>query len=445
LVNPRGRFRMNVDGFDCLCAVAILLTFILMSFAPAAPSRFGDLYFHVEAQNLAHALQGTGSWSDVTFIRAPGPVVYYAVPYLFVRPGSPDKTYWQAAVAWNALWMLIAVLLIRRATSLLENARAGKIAAALSLFAPFAVYYSFGVAAEAPAYVTATVFVYGWAAWRTEQARRLYSRGAVIACAGLVALILCRPNAVVVLAIAAACGCLGWLRTRRGDADAKFATWCTVAVLATVSLITISLKRLPSNRGLNEQGSNFSDVVFFGSFQFRSEPWDWRFWGKSTRSGSVDYQNWADTRQRLADEAAQSGQPISRLETRWALEDMLRHPVKRLQMFGVRVLALNVWIANSATPEAFGVGPFGGRSIYVLFHVILNGFALLPLFASFWFVASNRADFLRYWPLWGIWLGLLLFHALTYAEPRYMLPGLPGLAIMGGCVLAAKRRKMVLQ
>jgi 4-amino-4-deoxy-L-arabinose transferase-like glycosyltransferase len=446
LVNLRRRAGRGIDAFDCVCAAGILLSFILMSFAPAAPSRFGDLYFHVEAQDLAHAVRGTGSWSEVTFIRAPAPVVYYAVPYLFVPGGSPDKTYWQAAVVWNAFWMLIAVLLVRRATTLLANAAAGKIAALLCLLAPFAVYYSFGVAAEAPAYVAATVFAYGWALWRTSDTARLYSRGTLIAWIGLVALILCRPNAVVVLGIAAVCAYVEWFyRAQHERNHARFAVVCTLVVLAGVSLITISFKRLPSNRGLNEQAANFSDVLFFGSFQFRSEPWDWRFWGKSTRSGSVDYQNWVDARQALAEESARSGQTISSLETKWTLSDGLHHPVKRLQMFGVRVLALNVWIANSATPDGFRVGWFRGRWAYFLAHVFLNGFALLPLFASLCFLVWNRARFFSFWPLWGIWVGLLLFHALTYAEPRYMLPALPGLAIMGGCALGARRGPVVQQ
>ena len=203
-------------------------------------------------------------------------------------------------------------------------------------------------------------------------------------------------------------------------------------------LVSASLKRLPATRGVGEQASNFSDVVFFGSFQFRTEPWDWRFWGKGTRQGSIDYQNWLDKRQELTDESARTGIAVSRLEMKWAMNDIIHHPIKRLQMFAIRVLALNIWIVNSVDPSAFHVGSLGGRSAYFLFHIVLNGIALLLVFAAIWFLLLNRAEFLSSWPLWGIWAGLLLFHAFTYAEPRYLLPGLPGLAILAGCAFSGK-------
>jgi hypothetical protein len=439
LLNSRQPSHCHIDWFDLICIPALLLSFIVVSFLPAAPSKFGDIYFHQEAQTLARAIRGAGPWHDVGFARAPGPVLYYAVPYSFLAANSPEKAYWQAAVAWNAFAMAVAVLLIRRTGELLMNATAGKVAAALCLIAPFAVYYSFGVASEAPAYLAATIFSYGWARWRAEGIPCFASLGVALALAGLIGLILCRLNTLVVLGIAAVCGLAIWLyRSRRVGADTKFAAFCVVGGLATVLLVSASLKRLPATRGVGEQASNFSDVVFFGSFQFRTEPWDWRFWGKGTRQGSVDYQNWLDTRQKLIEESARTKEAVPRLEMRWSVNDIVHHPIKRLQMFAIRTLALNIWIVNSVDPNAFHIGAFGGRPAYFLFHIVLNGIALLLVFASIWFLAVNRTDFLADWPLWGIWGGLLLFHAFTYAEPRYLLPGLPGLAIMAGCALSSK-------
>ena len=439
LLNSRQPSRFHLDRFDLICIPALLLSFIVVSCLPAAPSKFGDIYFHVEAQTLARAIHGAGPWRDVGFARAPGPVLYYAIPYSFLSANSPEKAYWQAAVAWNAFAMVVAVLLIRRTGELLMNPAAGKVAAALCLLAPFAVYYSFGVASETPAYLAAAIFLYGWARWRMEGIPRLASLGAALALAGLIGLILCRLNTLVVLGLAAACGLAIWFyRSRRAGADTRFAAFCVVGGLATVLLVSASLKRLPATRGVGEQASNFSDVVFFGSFQFRTEPWDWRFWGKGTRQGSIDYQNWLDTRQELADESSRTGIAMSRLEMKWAMNDIIHHPIKRLQMFAIRVLALNIWIVNSIAPDAFHIGSLGGRAAYFLFHIVLNGIALLLVFASIRFLVSNRADFLGNWPLWGIWGGLLLFHAFTYAEPRYLLPGLPGLAILAGCAFSGK-------
>ena len=80
-----------------------------------------------------------------------------------------------------------------------DEPRCRKVAAALCLIAPFAVYYSFGVASETPAYLAAAIFLYGWARWRMEGIPRLASLGAALALAGLIGLILCRLNTLVVL------------------------------------------------------------------------------------------------------------------------------------------------------------------------------------------------------------------------------------------------------
>ena len=435
-----------VDKFDLICILALLLSFLAVSRLPATPSKYGDLYFHLEAQQLARTFHGVYSWKHVTVVRAPGPVLYYAVPYLFVQPNSPDETYWRAALIWNALWMAIAILLIRRTANYLLDPAAGKIAAVLALMVPLPVYYSFGVAAETPTYVSAVFFLYGWARWRSDRALR-FSSGASIAMAGLIALTLFRPNVLVVLGIAAFCAAARWLRhSKRGIRDAKFAILSIAVGLSTAVLVSLLVKNLPANQGIkNLQDKNFSDVLFFGSFQFRSEPWDWRYWGKTTRDGSLDYQNWLDTRQDLLQTSAATGEPISRLQTKWAVRDITHHPLTRLQMFAVRTLALNIWIVNSTQPANFHLGPLKGRSIYLLFHIILNGIALLPLFLSIWYLTISRANFFADWPLWGIWAALLLFHAFTYAEPRYMLAGQPGLAIMAGCALSERigRRRIV--
>jgi hypothetical protein len=183
-------------------------------------------------------------------------------------------------------------------------------------------------------------------------------------------------------------------------------------------------------------------VLLLGSFQFRSEPWDWRFWGKATREGSVDYRNWIDTQKRLIGESASTGESTSRLELAWTLHDIFSHPLIRAKMFLVRVLALNVWTVGSTKPSDFDLGPFRGRSAYVGFHVIANSIALLSIIASAWFLICNRTQFFTYWPLWGSWLGLLLFHAFTYSEPRYMLPAQPGLVVMTSAFLADRLKNI---
>jgi hypothetical protein len=167
LVNS-GAPRLRIDRFDVLCVLTLLFSFLVVSNMPAAPSKYGDKYFHAEAKILAHALRKTTPYTDVTFARAPGPSLYYAVPYAFASPYSSDETYWKIAFGWNIAWMIVAVFLIRRTGDYLADKHAGHIAVFLTLIVPLGVYYSFGVSAETPAFVAAALFLYGWARWQSE-------------------------------------------------------------------------------------------------------------------------------------------------------------------------------------------------------------------------------------------------------------------------------------
>jgi len=437
-----GRARRGLDAFDWFCVLALLLSFLVVSRLPATASKYGDMYFHDEAKTLANAFHGVASWDKVAFGRAPGPVLYYGLPYIAVPPGSSDDTYWRVALGWNAAWMLVAILLIRRSGELLGGAAAGKMAAALALLVPFAVYYSYGIAAETPAYVATVIFLYGWARWRAEPTGRTVSGGSLLALAGLFGLILCRPNALAVTGVAALCSFLWWARrSPRRTIDGRFAMLCILSSLLMVFLASTGLKFLPGTRGVATQAANLDEAMFLSSFQFRSEPWDWRFWGKATRRGSVDYQDYASAQNALQQQAAATGATVAHLQMDWALRDIVQHPWKHLRMSAVRALALNVWIVNSKKPGDFRLGPLKGWTVFLLFHVLLNAIALLTILASIWFLMAHRAEFLADWPLWGLWVALLLFHALTYAEPRYMLPAQPGLTIMAACVFGRKVAK----
>jgi hypothetical protein len=407
------------DAFDFLCSAALLLSFVLMSFMPIAPSKYGDIYFYEEAKNLSSAIRGEASWSEIAIPRAPGPALYYGLPYLLVRPGSPDHNYWRIAVGWNALWMVVAILLIRRAGATLGSANTGKSAAVVALMLPLAVYYSFGIAAETPGYVAAAMFVYGWAKWRSSLSPLLFSRGPLISMAGLVALLLCRPNAIVILGIAALCGLILWgRRSTRETADRRFAVLCMSTGIACVLLTSVALKYMPGKRGVNPQASNFTYVMIQGSFQFRTEPRNWSSWDKRSRAGSVDYQNWANTEAALATKSKETGIPSFRLQSDWLKDDIISHPWTHLKMSAVRLLAMNIWIVNSTQSDHFRVGSLHGLRAYLLFHAFVNALAVLPVLGSIWFLVGYRKHLASYWPLWGLWLGLLLFHALVYAEPR---------------------------
>lgn len=411
--------------------VLTLICFLIVGFLPFAPTPFGDVNFHQEAKALSLSLRGASAWTDLRISHAPGPALYYAVPYLFVPSQASDHTYWIAACLWNFFCTTLAVVLIYFTARLLAGEQAGRIAAILVLIAPFGIYYSFGIAAETPAFLGAAAFAYGWARFRKE-----LPAGAFICCSGLILLVLNRPNTLPVAALALLIAALGWTsKSAIMQAEARLALRCALFTFVTVVAASALLAMQHGNEGLRVQTTNIYDILLQGSFQFRSEPWDWRNWGKNTREGSKDYQSWLEERDRLLQRSLETGIHFRDVERAWVVDDVLRHPLLHLRMTATRALSQNVATVNSVHPDSFALGPIRGRWVFVVFHGLLNLIALLPLTGSIWFFAQRRREILSYWVLWSPWLALFTFHALVYAEPRYLLPSRPLLCIMSALAL----------
>ncbi len=427
-------FRVNL--FTAALVVAVLLSFWIVGSLPFAASQFGDIYFHEEAKALALFLHGAGPWSAIKISHAAGPVLFYTLPYLLVPAGSGGQAYWVAAYLCNLISILFATILVYRAACLLAKESAGRIAAILTLVSPFGVYYSFGVAAETPAYLGAAIFVYGWARHRTSEATCPW-----LACAGLIILILNRPNAAPLAGVALLIAAVGWIRKslvpRR---DAMFAFWCGLTSCLAISATYLLLAQQPGNAGLRTQATNASDIQLQGSFQFRTEPWDWRNWGRVTRQGSRDYENWSNEREAILRRSTETGASFGKLERAWVMQDIVTHPFLRLRMTAVRILSMNIAIVNSTTPASFGFGPIQGWWVFLCFHILLNAIGIAPVLGSVWFLFQFWGRLLTYWPLWAPWISLLVFHALVYAEPRYLLPSRPELCIMAALALTRYRQ-----
>ena len=425
---------MQVPQHKSFTGPLILLTlvcFLIEGLLPFAPTPLGDVNFHQEARALSLSLRGSNAWANLRISHAPGPALYYSIPYLFVPAGASEHTYWIAGSIWNFFCTTLATVLVYFTARLLAGERAGRIAAILVLIAPFGIYYSFGIAAETPGFLGAAVFAYGWARYRTHQAA-----GALISCSGLILLVLNRPNTLPVAALALLIAVLGWAsKSAVMRAEAKLALRCALVTFGAVVVASALLALQRGNEGLRVQTTNIYDILLQGSYQFRTEPWDWRNWGKNTREGSQDYQDWSEQRDRLLQQSLDSGIHFRDVERAWVVDDFLTHPMLHLRMTAVRALSQNVATVNSVHPDSFGMGPFRGRWVFFGFHGLLNLISLMPLAGSLWFFAQRRREILTYWPLWSPWLALFTFHALVYAEPRYLLPSRPLLCIMSALAL----------
>jgi hypothetical protein len=423
----------RVDRFDVLVVLFLVLSSVAVSMLSFAPKRLGDRNFHDEAKVLSLAILGEAPWSNVSITRAPAPVIYYLTPYLAVPPGSGEDAYWLAAFIWTIGWMSACALLLRRAGQMVGGPLAGKLAVLLTVLSPFQLYYSHGVTAEAPAYIGVVLFIYGFVRWqKTGKSWSPFRERAWLTWAGLSLFLLSRPNAGLILLIGLLAAAILWKRPEKRR-EAKFILSNLALVVLAVMISSVSV--MIFLRG--QQSENLSHVLFHGRFQYRTEPWDWRFWDDTTREGSADYAAWAEQWAELKRRSAEEDVPLSTLQWRWIGNDVISHPGLTLQMAGVRALSLHLTFINSQRPERFKLGPLKGRAGYLVFHVLVNAINLVLIFASLWFLFVRRSQLAANWSLWGPWLGLLIFHAATYAEPRYLLPSRAGLALMAAVTLSA--------
>jgi len=426
--------RLPLDGWDGLLLLVLLLEFFAVSRLPFAAKPMGDLNFYLEAKALAAALKGTGPWADVAVSRGPAPVLYYTIPFLLVPTGAGEEVFWRAGFYWNVLWMAVALLGLKRAGAAVSGPLGGVVAGCLVLASPFGVYYAFGISAEPPAFLAAAVLSQVWAARIAR--RRAPSAG--VPWVGMLALavfLLSRPNAILVLPLLGLSALLLARRHSPDAVDARAMGWLVTLTTVLVLVAPLTLRWLPRTQPGSSQLENLSHVVLHGRFQYRTEPFDWRYWDNETRGGSADYAAWVHVSDSLERVAAATHTPVSPLRWQWIGDDLRHHPWVTLQCAAIRLLTLNLAFVNSKAPEAFQVGPISGPVAYWLFHAAVNLAWVTVLALALRFVIRRPRDLPLCAPLWVPWTGLLFFHLFTYAEPRYLFPGQPGIVVLAAVAL----------
>lgn len=428
----------GTDKFDAAVLLLLVVTYAVVAMLPFAPKKFGDLNFHHQAKALALAVRGAASWHEFTITAAPAPVFYYAIPYLMVPPGSGENIYWGAAFVWTTIWTAISLLLIRRCGEILGGPLVGKTAALLTLLSPFSIYYSYGILAEPPAYVGAVLFTYGFLAWRGSP-RGLSKSGLdfLLFSVGLLALVLSRPNAVLLLLLAMLAGVV-LVRRKNGNEklEGRFVLASILATIAMIAIVTVLLVRWSGGASKNPQNLNLGLVVMQGRFQFRSVFWDFRIW--PDLPDNPDFKAFELQREELQRASWQTGRPFSEVEWHWIANDFLHHPGITLRSGAIKLLDLHLSFVHSLDPAKFRFAGLKGRLGYAIFHLAVNACTIVLVIGSLLFLVNQRHNLLSLWVLWGPWVALTVFHVVTYAEARYLFPSRPGLVLMASTALVPR-------
>jgi len=415
-------------------AIALIST-LLMLFVlnlPFKANRFGDITFHEESKNLALFIKGEVAADKVLITRAPGPILFYTPAYLLAPVDATDDQLWVYGVVCTSVLMIISLLLIFRVGTAFFSKEVGLLSVLLFFSFPIHCYYALGILAEIPAFFALALAIYGWTIAFYQPNT---NRGWLLLVVGLWLLILNRPNAILILGVLLFVIGYSFFKSRIFYEKYGKNLGITFLSVLLLGLGTSRLVNVINGSKVNDsQESLFYSVALQGRFQFREEPTDLRFWESDNRPDSKDYQNWIQCGKELDISITQSGRPFIEVYRNFIIQDMLTHPFYTIRQVLVRGFYGHINIISKVQPRQFKMGPLQGEFGFWFFILLVNSINLLVLLGvSIFFIKEKKM--IQYWIFWGIWLGLLIFHSLTYMEPRYIFPAKVALYIMSAAGL----------
>jgi hypothetical protein len=422
-------------SFDLIVVVVSCVLYGAIALLPFKAKPLGDLDFHNQAKQFAQFLWGMSDYNSLVINKAPGPVLFFIPPYFLAGPNATDTQLWFSGILWTFLFMTLCMILLRKAGRNFGYETAGKVTIVALLLLPLHLYYSLGILAEGLAFVGCCVFVYGWSRIVSEKNFKVFSQPWILFCAGLLAMLLARPNSILILPILGLILLIyGFWKKQSVLHEIRFVFLKALALLTIALLvITVWVRSLPANSESSNQEGYLSFVMMIGRYQFRNETWDWRFWDDDKRADSQDYKDWQITQQRLNKEALEKNTPVSSIYYKYEFADIAEHPLTSIKQTLVRVLFGHVLQVNSVNMKSFGVGPVKGPLVYWTFHVIINLFNGSLIILAVYFLISRSFN-PRYLVMFTPWVSLVAFHSIVYMEQRYLFPARP-IILLGAAIV----------
>ncbi len=419
----------RINLFIMLISATMMLIVLNLPFK-AKP--FGDNTFHVESKNLARYLKGDVSYDKVTITKAPGPIIFYTPAYFIASSKATDNQLWVYATVFTFIIVTISLLLIFKIANALFSKEVGLLTILLFFAFPIHCYYSLGILAEVPAFFSLTLALYGWTIAFQNPNKKT---GWILLILGMWFLILNRPNTMLILGLGFLI--VGYSYFKRKEFFKIFGkklllTFCCVGLLGYGALQ--AAKAITGTKSYENQEGLFYYVAHMGRFQFREEPTDFRFWDNDNRADSKDYQNWGKSGTELSGIMDKTHRSSNEVYKEFLINDAFEHPFLFTRQFFVKCFYGHVYFINSVTPEKFHLGPIHGPIAYWFVILLINCINLLLIFGAFVFLFKEK-NLIHYWLFWAVIVALLIFHGLTYMEPRYMFPTRVALYLMSAAGL----------
>lgn len=413
------KMEFSAKRINLTIVVISLLMMLVVSNLPFKAKPFGDITFHEESKNLALFIKGKVSYDKVVITKAPGPILFYTPVYLLAPANATDNQFWVYAVVFTSIIMAISLLLVFRIGCAFFSKEVGLLSILLFFIFPIHCYYSLGILAEAPAFFSLALAIYGWTIAFREPNKKL---GWVLLILGMWFLILNRPNTMLLLGFGGCIILYSFFKDKVFFKNYGKKLGFSLLVVSIMGIGVLQLaKSVTGNKTSASQDSLFYFVAHLGRFQFREEPTDFRFWDNDTRSDSKDYQNWVKSADELSAVIKTTHHSYNDVYQEFLINDLTEHPFLFMRQFFVKCCYGHAYFINSIKPENFILGPLKGVIGYWTFILIVNSINLFIVAGAFLFLFKEKY-LIKYWIFWGVIVSLLIFHGLTYMEPRYIFP-----------------------
>jgi hypothetical protein len=236
-------------------------------------------------------------------------------------------------------------------------------------------------------------------------------------------LLLCyaRPNSILIFFVIAFVALVYFLKTRKKEVLPLLFLSVASVVVFQVSMRLLADSQKEALKGYTQE-QHLWYVVHQGFYQFRDEPLNWAYWQKEFRVGSIDYINWRTSLDSIRHQDFQMNYDTKFMIQEYYFQDFLDRPIQKIRQFLTKAFYGNFFLINSKPPKAFSLFTNSGKIEYYFMNLMVN---LVNIFVIIGFLIGiyrmPKNDF-RFWLLLAIWLGILIFPALVYMEPRYLLP-----------------------
>lgn len=423
---------MNTTNFSTkrINIIIVLISSVMMLIVLNLPFKakpFGDITFHEEAKNLAFYLKGEVGLDKVMITKAPGPILFYSPAYLIAPSDATDNQLWVYGVVYTFIIITISLLLIFRIGTSFFSREVGLLSVLLFFIFPLHCYYSLGILAEAPAFFSLTLALYGWS-------RAFFSpnkiAGWIWLTLGIWFLILNRPNTMLVIGLGFFIIIYSFFNNKeffKIYGKKLSITFISVGFLG-FGVLQFAKEITKAKTRSNQEGLLYY-VAHQGRFQFREEPTDFRFWESDIRPDSKDYQNWLKSYQSLELIMDDTNRTSKEVYKEFLINDAIKHPFWFTRQFFIKAFYGHLYFINSVKPDKFQLGPIHGVLGYWFMILLINSINIIIIFGAFLFLFKEK-NLINYWLFWAVIVALLIFHGLTYMEPRYMFPSRAALYII---------------